>query len=175
MVTEERGEKSTSAGCGKLFCRGVPVLSVQLLMSELSMQTPSECIPSQLSGASSELPHTGSDATFPLSQSPYSVPSSATANDALTVPLLSPLVLSSLSLTGEPAIPTPPPYFFFLRPHRHHAFLNHSMENRGFSSVSARGFTEYCIITAFHLLPLCLVFSQLRVRAQHFSLCKMQP
>lgn len=135
------------------------------------MQTPSECIPSQLNGASSVLPHTGSDATLPLSQSPYSVPSSATANDALAVPLLPPLVLSSLSLTGEPAIPTPPPFFYCLIGTM--LFWTTALKIEGF--FSARGVTEHWIITALHLLPGCLVFSQLHVRAQHFSLCKMQP
>lgn len=95
---------------GKQFCGGVPVLSAQLIMAELSMQTPGECIPSQCSGASSELPLTGSDATLFLSQSPHSVLSSTIASDALAVPLLPPLVLSLLSLPGMPAVPTPPPF-----------------------------------------------------------------
>lgn len=84
--------------------------SVQLVMAELLMQTPSECIPSQLNGASSELPLTGSDATLQLSQSLYAVLSFTVANDALAL-CLSFLFLSSLlSLTGVPAFPTPPPF-----------------------------------------------------------------
>lgn len=55
-------------------------------MAEVSVQTPSECVPSQLSGASSELPLSGCDATLPLSQSPHTVLASI-ANDALPLPL----------------------------------------------------------------------------------------
>lgn len=112
MAAAERAEESISAGCGKRFCRGVPVLSVQLVMAELSVQTPSECTPSQFSGASSELPLTGSDAALSLSQSPHTVLSSTIANDAQALPLLPPLVLSSLQSHSPalPAFPTPPPF-----------------------------------------------------------------
>lgn len=138
MAGAKRGGESRSTGCGRLFCSGLPFLSVQLVMAELSMQTPSECIPSQLGGASSELPLTGSDATLQLSQSRYALLSSTTANDALAVSLPPLLVLSprhSLSLACLPSLPLP----HFLLPYRHHSFLIHRMENRGISSVGARG------------------------------------
>lgn len=157
----------------KIICSEVPSFGVQLIMAELSMQTPSECIPSQLSGASSELPLTGRDATLRLSQSPHVVLSSAIANDALAVFLLPPLVLSpphSHSLACLPSLPLP----HFLLPHRRHAFLNHSMENRGVSSASARGYTECYIIIASPLLSLFVMLSVPWVHAQH-PVCKMKP
>lgn len=76
------GESGGAAGRGGRFCAGFPAPSVQLVMAELSVQTPGDCVPSQLSGASSELPLTGADVTLPVSQSRRSVLSSATANDA---------------------------------------------------------------------------------------------
>ena len=75
------------------------------------MQTPSECIPSQLSRASSELPLSGGDDTPSLSQSPHPALLSTIANDALAMPLSSSRPLLSLhTLTGAPAFPTPPPF-----------------------------------------------------------------
>lgn len=132
MAAAERAEESAGTGCGELFCRGVPVLNAQLIMAELSMQTPRECILSQFSRAPSELPLTGSDVALPLSQSPYSVLFSTIASDALAVPLLPPLVLSSLysrSLACLLTLPLP----HFLPPRRRHAFLEpQHLKQRGF-------------------------------------------
>lgn len=76
----------------------------------------------------------------------------------------------SHSLASLPSLPLP----HFLLPRRRHAFLNHSMENRGVSRLSARGYTEYCIIIALYLLPLPPMFSYSLVHT-HFSVCKIQP
>ena len=72
-------------------------------------------------------------------------------------------LLSSLSLVCLPSLPLP----HYVLPRRRHAFLNHSILDRGVSSVSAGGYTEYYTIIAFLRLPLFIVFSLPSVHAQH--------
>lgn len=124
MAAADGAEESPGTGWGKRFCRGVPVLTAQLIMAELSVQTPSECIPSQRSRASSELPLTCSDVTLP--PQPISITLCFPQPLPLMLwPCLS-FLLSSLyshSLACLPTLPLP----HFLPPCRHHAFLIHSI------------------------------------------------
>lgn len=103
------------------------------------MQTPSECLPSQINRASSELSLRGSDAIFSLSQLPFSLLLRVAARDAHALPLLSsPLSLSLVSYACMCPLPLP----HFLLPHRRHAFLCHCKKKiikRGVSNGNTQG------------------------------------
>lgn len=112
----QRREESQQALGVENYCAEEPRFSVvQLIMAELSMQTPNKCIPSQLSGASSKLPLTDSDATLSRSQSLHPVRSSSIANDALAVPLLPAIPLHSLLSLPPACLFYPSPIFHCLR------------------------------------------------------------
>lgn len=129
----------------------------------LSMQTPSECIPSQFSGASSELPLRGSDATLSLDQSPYPVLflnhckwCSGYASPSSSRPLLTPV-----SLVCLPSLPLP----HFLQPHRRHAFWTTAFKIEGFPVYVQEGMLHHnCLPLApsvpgvFYALCPCTAF-----------------